>query len=441
MKNSISYLFLLILLLSNNLFSQTYWYVQFDHNYNVEGDQIGVGLWGSNPYPYNAPYYDYVYNNSVVNLEAYGNQWVENNSFKISFNDTEATDNKSKWEAIIPYTGITWDSDNQITHFTANTSIFPVGSNPIVRAYMKRHVRVTFSNQFSGSSMGGQMVVNSQTLPAPTENVDVIEENYISFQALQSYTDNGIIYDFEKWSDNVTSSNRTKKFYWQNDNSELTAIYKGYPIFNENPSQGNLRNLTITPSVPHGYVKLTWNEHPHDGVTKYNIYRRYKYNGVYSPITLIANINRGDGGTHTYTDIEFEIDEQNGDYVIEYDVKAYFAPDNTESSNNFKGVIGNRSGQLSKISSGEEITYYDISNYPNPYNPQTTIRFQLPQEGFVTIKVYDAIGKEVATLLNEEKDSGIYELRFNGIDLPSGMYIYTIKVNDYFASKKMLLIK
>lgn len=96
---------------------------------------------------------------------------------------------------------------------------------------------------------------------------------------------------------------------------------------------------------------------------------------------------------------------------------------------------------MSKIGFSEEITYYDISNYPNPYNPETTIRFQLPKEGLVTIKVYNSIGEEIKTLLNEQMGYGMYELKFDGGDLPSGMYIYTINVNDYYASKKMLLVK
>ncbi len=89
----------------------------------------------------------------------------------------------------------------------------------------------------------------------------------------------------------------------------------------------------------------------------------------------------------------------------------------------------------------ELIKEYAVSNYPNPFNPTTTVRYQLPKAGHVQIKVYDAIGKEVATLVNEHLESGRYEVRFGDDNLPSGMYIYTIKVNDYFASKKMLLIK
>jgi len=80
-------------------------------------------------------------------------------------------------------------------------------------------------------------------------------------------------------------------------------------------------------------------------------------------------------------------------------------------------------------------------NYPNPFNPSTTIRYQLPQDGLVTLKVYDILGREVTTLVNEEKTKGRYEVNFNAENLASGVYLYRIKVNDFVDVKKMLLIK
>jgi len=80
-------------------------------------------------------------------------------------------------------------------------------------------------------------------------------------------------------------------------------------------------------------------------------------------------------------------------------------------------------------------------NYPNPFNPSTTIKYQIPESGFVTLKVYDVLGKEVATLVNSEQQAGSYTTNFNALNLTSGIYLYTIKVNDYVAVKKMMLLK
>ncbi|PID58436.1 MAG: hypothetical protein CR986_07975 [Ignavibacteriae bacterium] len=81
------------------------------------------------------------------------------------------------------------------------------------------------------------------------------------------------------------------------------------------------------------------------------------------------------------------------------------------------------------------------NNYPNPFNPSTTIKYQLSEPGFVTLKVYDMLGQEVANLVNEQKGIGFYEAKFDAGKLTSGIYFYTIRVNDYTASKKMILTK
>lgn len=80
-------------------------------------------------------------------------------------------------------------------------------------------------------------------------------------------------------------------------------------------------------------------------------------------------------------------------------------------------------------------------NYPNPFNPSTTIEYQIPQSSFVTIKVYDALGKEVVTLVNEEKTAGIHEVNFEPKDLTSGLYLYKIKAGSFEQTRKMLFLK
>jgi len=80
-------------------------------------------------------------------------------------------------------------------------------------------------------------------------------------------------------------------------------------------------------------------------------------------------------------------------------------------------------------------------NYPNPFNPATTIRYQLPQDGIVTLKIYDILGAEVATLVNEAKTAGRYEVNFNAANLSSGVYVYRITSGSFTASKKLVLLK
>ena len=80
-------------------------------------------------------------------------------------------------------------------------------------------------------------------------------------------------------------------------------------------------------------------------------------------------------------------------------------------------------------------------NYPNPFNPSTTIKYSIPKLSFVTLKVYDILGKEVSTLINEEKPAGIYQVEFKAANLPSGVYFYSIRAGKYVETKKMILMK
>lgn len=87
-------------------------------------------------------------------------------------------------------------------------------------------------------------------------------------------------------------------------------------------------------------------------------------------------------------------------------------------------------------------------NYPNPFNPTTTIRYSIPSLGRngistykVVLKVYDVLGREVATLVDEEKPAGRYEVEFNGSKLTSGVYFYRLTAGSFSQTKKLLLIK
>lgn len=86
-------------------------------------------------------------------------------------------------------------------------------------------------------------------------------------------------------------------------------------------------------------------------------------------------------------------------------------------------------------------SYGLAQNYPNPFNPSTVISYRLPGSGDVTLKVYDLLGREVATLVNEEKPSGTYEVTFDASGLSSGVYYYQIKTDGYLETKKMILIR
>jgi photosystem II stability/assembly factor-like uncharacterized protein len=80
-------------------------------------------------------------------------------------------------------------------------------------------------------------------------------------------------------------------------------------------------------------------------------------------------------------------------------------------------------------------------NYPNPFNPMTTIKYDIPKASYVTLKVFNMLGQEVAILVDEKQEAGSYEVQLNGFKLPSGVYFYQFKANNYSSTKKLILTK
>ncbi|MBZ0179162.1 MAG: T9SS type A sorting domain-containing protein [Melioribacteraceae bacterium] len=86
---------------------------------------------------------------------------------------------------------------------------------------------------------------------------------------------------------------------------------------------------------------------------------------------------------------------------------------------------------------------YEISlnNYPNPFNPETTISYSIPKSSLVNITVYDLLGRKIAELINEIKEAGSYEVNFNAENHPSGLFIYKLTTNVNIVTKKMMLLR
>ena len=116
------------------------------------------------------------------------------------------------------------------------------------------------------------------------------------------------------------------------------------------------------------------------------------------------------------------------------------------------GIIIFKNDQISSVTTNYLIppeNFQLLQNYPNPFNPSTTIKFEIPKDGFVKLKIYNILGEEIETLVNEERLSGRYEVNFDASKLASGVFIYRLSVNDLSAGsgqsfvnvKKMIFIK
>jgi hypothetical protein len=80
-------------------------------------------------------------------------------------------------------------------------------------------------------------------------------------------------------------------------------------------------------------------------------------------------------------------------------------------------------------------------NYPNPFNPSTVIRYQLPVNSWVTLKIYNLLGQEIATLVNEFQDAGFKSVEWEAGEVGSGVYFYKLTAGNYISTKKMILIR
>ena len=88
------------------------------------------------------------------------------------------------------------------------------------------------------------------------------------------------------------------------------------------------------------------------------------------------------------------------------------------------------------------LTEYKLGqNYPNPFNPSTKINFSLPERSFISLKIFNSLGEEIETLLNEEFEKGSYEYEWNAANLPSGIYFYKLQTDSFTETKKMILLK
>ena len=183
-------------------------------------------------------------------------------------------------------------------------------------------------------------------------------------------------------------------------------------------------NLNVS-QIPGGEIKLTWQDNSNSEVGYY-IERKLGSSGTYAVIDSVgANVS-------TYTDTK---GVPGNDYF--YRVRGYNLVCTSTYSNEVNltltGVKSNGTGIPDK---------FDVSqNYPNPFNPSTVITYQVPVSSVVTLKVYDMLGKEIRTLVNESKNAGYYSAVFVASNLPSGVYFYRMQAGKYSETKKLTVLK
>ncbi|TSA28825.1 MAG: T9SS C-terminal target domain-containing protein [Ignavibacteriales bacterium] len=322
-----------------------------------------------------------------------------------------------------------WRKNGIYQSYSSSYSFSPSGSDN--GAHLTAGLRPVYNPTFSNNFGSGIIYLDGSQYSSGS-SISKVENNSVSANAPWQLI-NGIEYTFSRWQDYNTTNPRSFQI---NSSSTYTAYYTGKPT-----NSGKYASAGGIVGQP---IVVTWTDNINTAVNQFQIWRKVKHNGVVGSPTLLSTVDRG---VQTYTDNEYSVTNGYTDDLLYYDVRAYYSTEGTYSDPDYTAVFGRPEAEIDNSLSEKNTrslvvpSDYSITNYPNPFNPTTTINYQLPENGFVTIKVYDLLGKEVAVLVNENKSTGYYKVDFNASKLTSGVYVYTITTNNFIQSKKMLLMK
>ena len=281
---------------------------------------------------------------------------------------------------------------------------------------------------------------------------------------------NGTVYQASLVSDRFNNPNRAYKFDGVNDyiqisnstilnfSNSITVSFwikvneffdrEAYPL-----SHGNWENrwkVSITNKGIRWTVKATTDIKDLDSETELKLDSLYNVVVLYDGSDYEIYIN---GKLNALTTFSGSILSTTIDFMIGQVLPG-------DNQYNFKGVLDdiriydyalsyNEIGKLYDIITSADDKYDNqipvqtilYQNYPNPFNPKTKIGFRIAEFGFVSLKVYDVLGEEITTIINEEKSAGNYEVEFDANNLPSGIYFCRLKAGSYIQTKKLLLLK
>ena len=390
------------------------------------GGMIGIGESTSNISDETSPYQTVLQEDDVINMRAKEPQVA--NGYNWVWNDTEAPENKSKWEKSLQGVPVEL-GENQTTLYEVQSG----DNGSIILGNLQKVCNISFQNSTGAGTIKVDGVLKT-SLPFSTTE---IEKNDITGLAINHFS-NGIEFTFSSWSPGGSTSYETT--FAPEVHTNYVANFTGRPT-------NTYRNQYFNPKVVGQPIKVYWSQHPSTNVTQYKIYRKPKFGSE----TCIGTVSRtGDASyTYTFTDPDMVHTSSSSTYnLYYYDVRAYYSPDGNYSDYDFKAVYAEMGGPVAddnpkeeRMQIAEKEYEYGISNYPNPYNPTTTINYQIKEMGNVNITVFDALGRTVKVLVNDVKQPGDYNILFDGSNLSNGVYYYRMNSGKFVETKKMIMMK
>jgi hypothetical protein len=216
-----------------------------------------------------------------------------------------------------------------------------------------------------------------------------------------------------------------------NGSAEWTA--NGVPVCTEAYDQTFLAAC----SDGKGGIVITWQDY-RNGYGLADIYaQRLNGNGVAQWVLTGAKVSAANDD-QIYPRI---IATENDGFVLTWTDERHFAYDIYAQRLNSDGSLGGPNGVKEEEDNYPPVRFELFQNFPNPFNPKTSIGFRIYENSFVSLKIFDVFGGEVAALVNEEKQAGKYQIEFNAVHLASGVYFYKLQTGGLEETKKLLLIK
>lgn len=202
------------------------------------------------------------------------------------------------------------------------------------------------------------------------------------------------------------------------------------------------QNLAITKSA-NNHPLLSWSPNTEPDRSYYKIYRWDSYGGGWQYLAQSSNTSYEDGTLIYCTTIP---PQQCPDLrTFKFKVTAIdLGSHESEPSNIVESSLVGGPPTKAGANNPDDKTVFEYAlgqNYPNPFNPSTTISYSIKTPGEVALKVYDMLGTEVSSLVNEMKEAGNYSVTFSASDLPSGIYFYTLTSGNFISTKKLILLK
>ena len=294
--------------------------------------------------------------------------------------------------------------------------------------------QVTFTNNFNSNGNYGDIKVDGTNYDAP-KVYGIWTGNNVSAIALNNQVINNVTYTFVNWS---TGSTNLSISYPVTGNATVTANFHGNP--------GKITGFQWDSELsPGDDIEFNWTIHPNSNVI-YRIYRKVK--NVQGP-TLLTTLAHG---TTNYTDHEYQKTAGYTDDLLYYDVRAYYTAGNNETPDAWHAVYGEMGAQIvqqdNTVAIGIIPNEFSLSNYPNPFNPTTSIQYSLPEKSIVKLGIYNLNGNKVREWNLNEQSAGIRKITWDGNDhngnrVPAGVYIYkldatAVNSGKYYSDKKKM---